>query len=206
MADFTILAIAGDNGTISPVGTVTVPAGSDQTFTINANAGYTPLVIVDAALMGNISAYVFPDVAADHSITVTFAAIGFNLTTFRESFPEFGDDTKYTDAMITFWASIATSLLNTERWGDLLSQGLMLYTAHHVVIAYANFKAEAGSGDAGFGFHAGLVSSKSVGGVSVSYNNQEVVITDGGEFNSTTYGRQFLFLARIKGIGGVQLW
>ena len=132
--------------------------------------------------------------------------MAFDLTTFRESLPEFVNDIKYTDTIIEFWASIATKLLNEERWGDLLDQGLMLWTAHHVVIAYANIKKEAEGGDTGFGFHDGLVTNKGVGDVSVGYSTQAVNMDNAGEFNSTSYGRQFLFLARLIGSGGVQLF
>ncbi len=46
---------------------------------------------------------------------------------------------------------------------------------------------------------------KGVDGVSVSYDNGAIVENDGGNYNLTRYGRELLRLARIKGIGGLQL-
>ena len=52
---------------------------------------------------------------------------------------------------------------------------------------------------------AGLVSSKSVDGVSVSYDNSAITADmDGfGEFKATTFGLQLITFAQIVGIGGL---
>ena len=69
---YTITATAGENGSITP-GTTQVYKGDSQTFTITADSGYhIEDVLVDGASVGAVSSYTFDDVAADHTISVTF--------------------------------------------------------------------------------------------------------------------------------------
>lgn len=73
MKVFTIEAVAGPNGSISPAGDVTVQAGEDQTFTFKPNSGYeVNTVLVDGTSVGAVDSYTFEDVIADHTIVVTF--------------------------------------------------------------------------------------------------------------------------------------
>jgi len=70
---YTIKASAGDNGTISPSGTITVNYGGNQTFTITPNTGYrVSNVQVDGASVGAVTAYTFNNVTANHTISATF--------------------------------------------------------------------------------------------------------------------------------------
>ncbi|MBO7481023.1 MAG: fibronectin type III domain-containing protein [Bacteroidales bacterium] len=70
---FTITATAGENGTITPNGEVSVNEGSSQTFTIAANAGYHIAdVLVDGESVGAVESYTFPNVIANHTINATF--------------------------------------------------------------------------------------------------------------------------------------
>lgn len=69
---YTITAAAGTGGSISP-STTQVYKGDSQTFTITADSGYhIEDVLVDGASVGAVSSYTFEDVAADHTISVTF--------------------------------------------------------------------------------------------------------------------------------------
>ena len=73
----TITATAGTGGTITPSGSVQVEYGSDQTFTIKANSGYTITdVIVDGQSKGAISTYTFKNVQDNHTINATFRRTG----------------------------------------------------------------------------------------------------------------------------------
>lgn len=75
VAIFNITASAGTGGSISPSGTTALVAGSSQTYTITPNTGYKiSSVTVDGASVGAVSTYTFSDVAAAHSISVTFAS------------------------------------------------------------------------------------------------------------------------------------
>lgn len=70
---YTIQAIAGANGTISPIGDVVVDSGSDRNFSITPNFGYRVSdVLIDGVSVGAQSAYSFTNVTADHIISVSF--------------------------------------------------------------------------------------------------------------------------------------
>lgn len=72
---YTITASAGANGTIAPSGSVTVDAGANQTFTITPNASYHVAdVLADGNSVGAVTSYTFTSVAANHSISASFAA------------------------------------------------------------------------------------------------------------------------------------
>ncbi len=71
---FTITPDAGPNGSITPATKQTVAYGSDVTFAIKAMAGYYIAdVLVDGASVGPVSSYTFTDVAADHTLSASFA-------------------------------------------------------------------------------------------------------------------------------------
>lgn len=125
------------------------------------------------------------------------------ITTFRTNFPEFSDDDTYSDSMITFWSGIAESRLNEVRWGDLLTHGIDLMTAHYLTIARKN--AIAGQVGRVPGEASGVITNKSVGGVNIGYDTSSVALENAGNFNLSTYGREFWQLAKIVGIGGLQL-
>ena len=78
---YTITASAGTGGTISPSGAVSVSHGSNRTFTITANTGYTIAnVLVDGASVGAVSSYTFNNVTANHTISATFTANSYTIT------------------------------------------------------------------------------------------------------------------------------
>jgi len=71
---YTITATAGNNGSISPSGSLTVADQADQAFTIAPDSGYSIAdVLVDGVSQGAIASYAFSQTAADHTITVEFA-------------------------------------------------------------------------------------------------------------------------------------
>jgi len=73
-ATYTIVATAGDHGTINPSGNVTVNEGSDRLFQIAANNGFViEDVLVDNVSQGAISSYNFVNVTDNHTISVSFA-------------------------------------------------------------------------------------------------------------------------------------
>lgn len=71
---YNVVATAGAGGSISPAGTTKVSKGSNETYTITANAGYkvssTKVDGVAVALTNNT--YTFTNVTANHTIDVTF--------------------------------------------------------------------------------------------------------------------------------------
>ncbi|MDW3684900.1 DUF4054 domain-containing protein [Cupriavidus sp. CV2] len=122
---------------------------------------------------------------------------------FRQDFPEFSDTTRYTDAVVDFWLIVAVSLVNECRWGVLTDQGIELVTAHHLVLAARDEAAENVGGIPGQ--MTGPLASKSVDKVSSSYDTGAATIEDGGFWNLTSYGVRYLTLAKLMGMGGVQL-
>ncbi|MDR9051706.1 DUF4054 domain-containing protein [Burkholderia multivorans] len=126
-----------------------------------------------------------------------------DVSQFRQSFPEFNDTTTYPDALVQFWMTLAVSLVNADRWGDLTDLGIALVTAHHLALAVKDQKmADVGGVP---GQVTGPQSSKAVDKVSASYDTAAVAIKDGGFWNATMYGVRYLSLAMMMGAGGMQL-
>ncbi|MBR5982765.1 MAG: leucine-rich repeat domain-containing protein, partial [Bacteroidales bacterium] len=73
---YTIAASAGNGGTITPAGDISVNCGEGKTFAISANEGYMISdVLVDGQSVGSQSTYTFSDVTANHTISATFDVI-----------------------------------------------------------------------------------------------------------------------------------
>ncbi|MEO5915965.1 MAG: hypothetical protein ABIS50_17150 [Luteolibacter sp.] len=78
---YTITASAGANGSISPIGAVTVFGGVNLPFTITANTGYHIAdVLVDGSSVGAVATYTFSNVAASHTIAASFAVNTYAIT------------------------------------------------------------------------------------------------------------------------------
>lgn len=126
----------------------------------------------------------------------------FNTSTFRQHFPEFGDESKYPTPELEFEASIAEKLLNQCRWGNLYEQGIELYVAHAAAIDAKNKRAAAVGAIPGAN---GVQQSKAVGSVSTSYDTQVASEQGAGYYNLTVYGQKFWRLMRLIGAGGLQI-
>ena len=124
--------------------------------------------------------------------------------TFRSHFPEFASETLYPPTVVTFWSGIAEKLVIEERWDDLYDHGVELATAHYLSLAAGDQRQAAAGGIPGNSTQ-GAITSQAVGGVSVSFDSSSALETDAGHWNATTYGRQFIRLARMIGMGGYQL-
>jgi hypothetical protein len=71
--DLTITASAGANGSISPLGGVKVPYGTNQTFTISPSSDYhVEDVLVDGLSVGAVTSYTFTNVTSGHTIVASF--------------------------------------------------------------------------------------------------------------------------------------
>ncbi len=78
----TITASAGAHGSISPSGAVSVANAESQTFTITPDSGYqVDTITVDGSAVADASMYTFDNVTVNHTIAVTFSAIGSNDST-----------------------------------------------------------------------------------------------------------------------------
>lgn len=112
--------------------------------------------------------------------------------------PAFDDLSAFPPDAVAYWLGVAVARLPAMRWGDNLSEGIVLFAAHRLALA----RQMAGSSASGSG---APVSSKSVGGVSIAYNWEAGTLDRAGAYNLTPYGREFLQLARMVGMGVVQL-
>ena len=131
-------------------------------------------------------------------------ATAVTAASFRAVYPAFANTTTYPDAQVTYWIAYADRLLyDIVRWADMRDDGIMMVVAHQLVLAARDALAAAAGGAPGS--VAGAVSSKSVGGVSVSYDTSAAVLSNGGYWNLSAYGIQFWQLAMLVGIGGFQL-
>lgn len=73
VSQFVINASAGEGGTVQPSGAVKVNAGSNQTFTITAKAGFRIAdVQADGKSLGAIPSYTFLNVNEDHTLLARF--------------------------------------------------------------------------------------------------------------------------------------
>lgn len=122
---------------------------------------------------------------------------------FVQDFPEFGNAAVFPVSGISFWLTTAYLMLPANRWAGVLDLGAELFAAHNLVLeASAQRSANTGSLP---GIQTGAVSGKAVDRVSINYDASAGLILDGGHWNLTTFGTRFLFLARMAGMGGVQI-
>jgi hypothetical protein len=129
--------------------------------------------------------------------------MALDVAKFRTDFPEFADASRYTPTMLNFWSGIGEKVISVDRFGDLYVSALELFTAHNAVFAAGN-KTAAASGSLP-GSANSIVQSKAVGSVHVAYENASAMELDAGHWNQTTYGRQYIRLARLIGQGCYQL-
>lgn len=121
---------------------------------------------------------------------------------FRTAFPEFASETAYPDSLVTFWLTVAGKMVSATRWGDLLDQGIQLFTAHNLVLERQAAKSAATGAVPGGA--SGPVNSKTVDKVSVSYDTAAAMEPNAGHWNLTTYGQRYIRLANMFGSGGLQ--
>jgi Calx-beta domain-containing protein/SprB-like repeat protein/List-Bact-rpt repeat protein len=70
---FTIVATAGANGSIAPAGNVSVPCGTNKTFTLTPDSGFQiDQLTVDGGSVTPAPSFTFTGVTAGHTINVTF--------------------------------------------------------------------------------------------------------------------------------------
>lgn len=78
---YTISASAGPNGSISPLGAVTVNHGASRTFTMTPNTGYhTDSVFVNGNYIGAVGAYTFTNVTSNQTIHSKFKINTYTIT------------------------------------------------------------------------------------------------------------------------------
>jgi hypothetical protein len=89
--------------------------------------------------------------------------------------------------------------MDGRRWGDYYEMGVYLFVAHHLTLFGGRRRGAGGKST------SGLISSKSVGGVSASYDTTSTGMDGAGQWNATNFGKRWMELAELVGMGGVQV-
>ena len=116
---YTITATAGEGGSITPNGDVSVKEGASQTFAITADNGYEIAdVLVDGNSVGAVETYTFDEVKANHTITVSFnktaTGVEFDNDFEQDEFPGHGWTVKAENTGCTWYVGTNRNL-NTTR-------------------------------------------------------------------------------------------
>ena len=119
---YTITATAGEGGSITPAGEVSVKEGASQTFAITASEGYAIAdVLVDGQSVGAVDSYTFENVTANHTIAAVFTRtasdVQFDNDFESENFPGHGWTVKgaRTDSPYTWYKGTNTKLNSTKQ-------------------------------------------------------------------------------------------
>jgi len=123
------------------------------------------------------------------------------LASFRAAYPEFSA-AQYPDATITYNLGFASRLLDQVRWGELYDDGIMLVTAHNLVVSAPSAVGASGRVS---GTPIGIAASQSVGSVSKSIDTGIGLQDGAGLYGATSYGRRYYQLLTMIGAGGIQL-
>ena len=115
--------------------------------------------------------------------------MALDLTAFRARFPEYADDTAYTDPYVQVFIDDALEDVNQTKFKESIADRITAYlAAHYLTIGELTKAGNAGS--------TAPVSSQTVGEVSVTYavNNSEK--GSDAYYNATSYGQQYMTLLR----------
>jgi len=136
----------------------------------------------------------------------------FTVDNFKALYPHFFDEDtcKIPVGALNNFIKMADGAVKKSRYKSVWEMCMGLFIAHHVtlymqsmvVIPNADNSAIAAAGQA-----KGLISSKSVDGVSIAYDYSQTLsdLNGWGSWKSTTYGVQFASYARIYNMGGMYI-
>lgn len=141
---YTISATAGEGGSISPSGSISVREGRDQTYTITPDGGYRISdVRVDGVSVGAVSSYTFDNVQKRHTIEAIFAKENPDTgNPFTDVHP---DDWFYNDVMFVYQNGLMAGTSDTT-----FSPNAPITRAQVAVIFYRMAGSPAVTGDSPF--------------------------------------------------------
>lgn len=122
---------------------------------------------------------------------------------FRHDFPAFASPSAYPDEAIAYWIDVVLTQvpMDPNRWSQNLRLGQELFVAHMLTLERQNQLATSRGQPA---MAAGPAVSRSVGGVSVSYDLSGAYYQDAGFWNLTTYGQRYWYYLNQAGMGPLQ--
>lgn len=116
---------------------------------------------------------------------------------FVAAFPEFGVASTYTPEKVTLWIDDGYLAFDPSVFGARLDLLVMLYVAHNLTLDGQNMRA-----GAQIGATSGPIASKSIGGVSVSYDVGATITQNAGIYNGTSYGQRLVTMVQGMARGG----
>lgn len=150
--------------------------------------------------------------------------LGITAASFVVDFREFRNQGQYPPAVVAYYIALANIMLNAQFWGgpsvnagtggvptptnppqSAIDFGAELFVAHNITLEYMAQKAAAAGAPPGT--QTGAVAGKSVGPISVNFDNGATAFEAGneGDFALTTYGKRFWRMVQMMGAGPLQL-
>lgn len=138
----------------------------------------------------------------------------FSAEDFKAIYPQFWDNegnTLVPEAVLEMYIAFADSFVKESRYHDAWKVCMSLVVAHFLVLYLRTMSADPDSGAVGVIKAAetkGLVASKSVDGVSVSYDfSTALADLDGwADWKTTEFGIQYITIAKNYMRGGMYVW
>jgi hypothetical protein len=128
---------------------------------------------------------------------------------FLTLYPQFNSG-NIPEAVLTMYLDLANKSIQEARWHEYHKVAVGLFTAHCCTLwLEGSTPNNAGAAEiTAAGAAKGLVGSKSVSGVSVSYDNSSIFsdFAGYGSWKLTKYGLQLLSLLQIVGKGAIAVW
>jgi hypothetical protein len=123
-------------------------------------------------------------------------------------YPQF--ENKVDDDIIQLYIDFGTSCISKIKWGTAWKLGMSYFVAHFCIITMqGRMTPESNEAQVLSAAQAkGLISSKSAGDVSLSYDFGAIMddLQGWAQFKLTTYGIQYASLAKIYGRGAIYVY
>ncbi len=125
----------------------------------------------------------------------------FILTDFFRIYPQF--QAALPEEIIQMYLDFAHHCIRYSRWKNGFQIGIGLFVAHFCTLYLQSFSDSSAQSVINAGQSKGLVTSKTVDGVSVSYDYATALqdLSEWGGWTMTTYGTQLVMLAKLYGKG-----
>lgn len=131
----------------------------------------------------------------------------YTVDDFYAFYPQFKDQVP--ENVITAFINLASANINIKRWNKSWEFGMALFIAHFLTLyVKTSGTVDEPQTNLASGLIRGIQTSKSVDGVSVSYDVSSVLTElDGwGSYKLTEYGIQLLTMARLLGKGNMYVF
>jgi hypothetical protein len=141
----------------------------------------------------------------------------YAVSDFLAFYPQFGPNSLGTPvvptAVLQTFITLACTVLQQSRWQSMWALAVGWYVAHFCTLYLQSMADPDGGAAAVFasGRSQGVIMSKSVGDVSVSYDpnlsgRDQPSLAGWGAFHLTVYGQQLITSARLVGKGGMYIY